>query len=1283
MDALYPAGPDAGKDAIVRATAAYRRQAWLAMSALLAFVAAYLGFSGWLAWKAWVLIGASLHGSPDGVRQLAVGVAAGFLAFFMLKALVFVRRGELGSLTEISAAEQPRLFAFLHRLADEANAPRPHKVYLSTRVNAAVFYDLSLANLLLPSRKNLEIGLALVNMLTVSEFKAVLAHEFGHFAQRTMAVGRWVYLAQQIAGHVVAKRDRFDNFLGGLSRADIRVAWVGWMFSLLVWAIRSLVDSLFRVVVLADRALSREMEFQADRVAVGLAGSDALVHALYRMQAAETAWDRTLEFANQQLKKGQATADLYDIQARVLVKLRAVYDDPGYGVPPASSAPAAHRVFKRDKIQMSRMWSTHPASHEREENAKSVYLSAELRGESSWTLFNEPHALRERICASLIRHIEPAPAVASREASQAALDAEYDRESYRRQYRGLYLARAVTRSATTAEQLFDPEGPAHGSTQLYPESLSCDLERLDALCHERAALTALRNGAAVSAGTRLEHRGRPIRRRDLAGVIEEVTREIADIERALAAHDRLCRSTCRVLASRAGAEWEASWFGLLRLLHYAEHAEANLLDMHAVLQNTVAMVTAKRKTSPKDAERALRDAGALFMLMSQVSRERSCMLPGPEVMALLGHASWEQMLDIGDFDFVPPSHENFNEWLKALDSWLNPITRALRCLRRAALDSLLLAEARLRDAAIARQPAGDAPLMPVTPERYDTLVTGQERPRQLRLDAWSRFQIADGWWAGTARIAVAGGVVASLMGVSTSWGTSRVTAFNGLGRNVEVQLGGQRTVLAAGASRQFEVEANQPLALTARTTDGAEIESLTVTPGQVGARYVYNIAGASPLVAWTATYGDAAARPARLLGAPRWSSPSAQHVLEAPPKQIRTSGGGGTREALSAAETRSVRENLGLLESDAERNALIAMHARWDDVESGDLLDWVMLAQALPGRDAILRERLQRNPYEVVALRALQDEATPGERQRICDRHRELQRARPDQGDLVYLTVRCIGDEAVRDATFKRGAAQYPDSVWFAYAAAHVWAAEQAWPQARQALEAAARSAPLRNAVSMELARIRRIEGGEGADLADLAAHSKVLKTLVELRGGNLSVSDGAALGYAALDRGQLDRALALAEAPSAPEHRLALMVGASDGAGPAAVAAALKAQARLAMDLDNAWMAIGLAIKSGQKTDHVLAALVRRLPAAEMKALSDFVAGLEALRDQSHDPVRPESEFRDRIHLEAMLQGVSPQLRAQAYGIGLIAWGQRAPAPWRSFAKRALLPAERPYFSG
>src|SRR5262249_32875296 len=153
---------------------------------------------------------------------------------------------------------------------------------VSPGVNAAVFYDFSLVNLIIPSRKNLQIGMGLVNVLTLGELKAVLAHEFGHFAQNTMAIGRWIYMAQQIAGHVVVKRDALDNLLQSLSQSDPRIAWTGWLLRLVVWSIRSLVDTVFGWVVIAQRALSREMELQADLVAVSLTGSDALVHALHR-----------------------------------------------------------------------------------------------------------------------------------------------------------------------------------------------------------------------------------------------------------------------------------------------------------------------------------------------------------------------------------------------------------------------------------------------------------------------------------------------------------------------------------------------------------------------------------------------------------------------------------------------------------------------------------------------------------------------------------------------------------------------------------------------------------------------------------------------------------------------------------------------------------------------------------------------------------------------------------------------------------------------------------------
>jgi Zn-dependent protease with chaperone function len=251
MNLLYPANPSHVPSDLTHASKQYKWHAWQAMVALIVFVACYVGLSSWFAWKAYKLIVLSFGGAKSGILIFGLGLCAAFLAVFMIKALFFVNRNDHTLDLEVTAKGQPELFEFLNQLAKDTGAPRPHRVFLSPRVNAAVFYDLSILNLIFPSKKNLDIGLPLVNVLTISEFKAVLAHEFGHFAQRSMAVGRWVYVAQQIARHLINKRDALDRFLAGLSHVGFGIFWVGWLLSTIVWAIRALVESVFSVVVIA------------------------------------------------------------------------------------------------------------------------------------------------------------------------------------------------------------------------------------------------------------------------------------------------------------------------------------------------------------------------------------------------------------------------------------------------------------------------------------------------------------------------------------------------------------------------------------------------------------------------------------------------------------------------------------------------------------------------------------------------------------------------------------------------------------------------------------------------------------------------------------------------------------------------------------------------------------------------------------------------------------------------------------------------------------------------
>lgn len=455
MDHIYPANPINVPADLTKPSASHKRQAALAALGLLGFILFYLAITGWFAWSAYHLAETQLTGSKSNIFVWLLAASSAFLAVFMVKALLFVKKGSIEQDYEVTAATEPQLIAFLNRLADETGAPRPHRVFLSPRVNACVFYDLSLLNFIFPSKKNLEIGLPLVNVLTISELKAVLAHEFGHFAQRSMALGNWVYVAQQIAAHIIARRDALDKFLRFVSSVDIRIAWIGWTLRLIVWSLRATMETFFDLVLLAQRALSREMEFQADLVAVSVTGSDALIHALHKLQAADEAWDDAQDFLNDQVNQGVANKDVFVIQTRIMQHTGKILNDPNYGKVATlpSEAPEKHRVFTADIAQPPRMWATHPYNHEREQNAKRTYVAGVLDNRSSWIIFDNASALKETFTKKLLERFQlefkPDDEIF------AALDKRYSREYLNGRYRGAYLGRSFVRSSQKHHQLYD------------------------------------------------------------------------------------------------------------------------------------------------------------------------------------------------------------------------------------------------------------------------------------------------------------------------------------------------------------------------------------------------------------------------------------------------------------------------------------------------------------------------------------------------------------------------------------------------------------------------------------------------------------------------------------------------------------------------------------------------------------------------------------------------------------------------------------------------------------
>lgn len=948
MDDLYPAGPTAVPKDLTTPSPAYRRQAWLATVSLVVFVLVYFALSAWFVYTAWRTL-AELGSSSEGsFMNLLVGCSSAFLALFMLKALFFVKRGGAQDAVEITDAEQPRLIAFLHRLADEAGAPRPRKVFVSARVNAAVFYDLSILNLLFPSKKNLEIGLALVNVLSLSEMKAVLAHEFGHFAQRSMAIGSWVYIAQQVASHVIAKRDALDKLLQFIASIDLRVAWVGWLLQLIVWSIRSLMDTLLRVVVLAQRALSRQMEFQADLVAVSLTGSDELVHALHKLQAADEAWNRTLGFANAQIGQGRIPHDLFEVQTLVIEKMARIFNDEHYGqVPPAGPRPEAHRVFANGFARPPQMWSTHPANADREENAKRHYLQASNDPRSAWLLFDDAEALKARVVALMTSKVEAEQA--TRETTLAALDERYGLLQYEPRYRGAYLGRSLTRYVKDPSELYaDAVRPGQVPQRLdtlYSPELADDLTHLRELLEERAMLRAVHE-KVFQAGGRIVFRGREIARKRLPDAIKTVEAEADAVRGRVLAHDRAVRATHLVAAELVGNGWRDYLIGLIRVLHYAEHTLADLQDAHGLLGNVVAVVTARGKVNSSGLTRLLTTANVLFAVLAEVHSRKTDLRLDATLCKRLEINAWSEALE--EFKLVPASKENINNWMQAIDGWVSAAVGLLSALETQALEALLSAEEALASHIRRGTSPDPAPEPSRTPEYYERLIPGAERPRQTKLDLWSRFQTADGLPAAIGRVAVAGGIVASVLGAGMlTASNSTLSIYNGLGRPVSVKVGAQSVTVGAFSATELSIPISGPLPIEARSGDGSLIDSYQPDLSGHGAHYVYNVAAASPLVEWTASYGDAAKVPPHMLGAPRWLSTHVNIYFSDAPHSVSTKGKGDTRTVLTGVGEREPREQLGLVDHDDERIRIVRLHAQWDEAHQPNTEQWKAIAQRI------------------------------------------------------------------------------------------------------------------------------------------------------------------------------------------------------------------------------------------------------------------------------------------------------------------------------------------------
>lgn len=1268
MEKLYPKGPESVSENLTKPTSKYKLQAWMALGGLCTFVLLYF----WLiylfattSWRSFQHVGKG----NDTLMNIVLGIIMAFLALFMVKALFFVKRFNKSDDIEITAEQEPELFSFINEVADNTGAPRPHRVYLSPRVNASVFYDLSIVNLIFPTKKNLEIGLGLVNSLSLNEFKAILAHEFGHFAQKTMAIGRWVYISRQIASHIVGARDWFDNFIRGLSNVDIRIAWVGWIIGICVWCIRSLMDTLFTIVVLAERALSREMEFNADLVAVSVSGSDAIVTGLYKLEAADSAWEQSIEYGLKALHEGKSVADVFNLQKYLVKKIGVALDNPDFGNPPVIENSPDHRIFKKHLAAPPKMWSTHPSGFEREENAKRIYVHAPQDERSSWILFKDSEELKRRMTKHLFKDVDvkdKQPVEISNENVLLEIDKEYNKVFYDPQYRGFYLKQSLTRDVNSIEDLYSIQlNDAEISEKikcLYPESLKPQLESYESKNEEFVMLQALHDKQWDAPGGVILHEGKELTRKDLPVVISQLKSELKDQQHTLLEFNKSLRSLHVKLAERNSSLWVSYLKGLAELIHYAEHTIAVLIDKKKVFNNTLQIVLADGKVSSSEMSRLLNTANDVTRALESVYSNTSNVHPGPAVLERMHAGNWSSLLE--EFKLGYATQDNINGWIAAVDSWINLAVNRLGMLKDSALEELILTEEKLVTGYVHSSNLGLPPASARISYDYPRLLSGSESILQNKLGLRDRFFAADGLIPAAARFSVAASIIGVALFAGRSITKEDLIIYNGLSIPVAVEVAGEHITVDPMSYEKVSLAEDENYAVESRTEDGSLIEKFNSVPDGESGAYIYNIASAAVIQKWTIYYtsnSSSSHEPQQYIyGAPRWFKSRADYFFTEPPETIQIKGSFEVRSVLTAY-SEEPSATLSFARDRSDSLSLIRSHALWDDGKSKHILHWLTFASAMKNGDTLLASRLERQKNEVITLRSMQEVVSKEHAKKACRLCEEKYSKEPENGDLYYLAKRCMEDGPEQDNAFIEGYKKWPDNPWLSFAAGYALTNRENWELAETALRNAIEKEPSLTNACVDVARIYRLTHDS---LVTNVWNSDYLNYISQME--SHASTDSTSLSYINLSKGKLEDALLASNHNMATNSYILRLAAASDGASNEIIEKSLKLKPHEGMNMSSISPTIGLLARKGRDIKPYMDLLQTYMS----RDFNTFAAFFNAL----HNGVTPDKA-------ESIIKGLSIQTKGYAYVLGSVYLDKQCPKSWKEKASRILFMNERPNF--
>jgi Zn-dependent protease with chaperone function len=259
---------------------------------------AFVAFTLWAAFESpatmgnWTLV---IAGSIPAVFALLYGVSTVSRAETPPPGAVLLRR-----------REAPELWRLIEDLAAQLNTRPPSRVYLTSEVNASVSEEAGMLGFTVGER-TLYLGVPLLIWLTPTQLRAVLCHEFGHYAGRHTRFGAITYRGAA----------SLDSTLFRLRMTAQSGDASGY-----AWLFKAAIGAYARVYLWLSLAVRRRQEIEADAMAARVAGPAATAGALRAVHALGYAWAGFLDmFVRPVQRLGYVPEDLFEAFA-------AMADDP-------------------------------------------------------------------------------------------------------------------------------------------------------------------------------------------------------------------------------------------------------------------------------------------------------------------------------------------------------------------------------------------------------------------------------------------------------------------------------------------------------------------------------------------------------------------------------------------------------------------------------------------------------------------------------------------------------------------------------------------------------------------------------------------------------------------------------------------------------------------------------------------------------------------------------------------------------------------------------------------